>query len=94
MFGFDPNMLSGIVKQTEKMTEFERHGGLVFDEMKLEENFLLKAAQAKLTALLTWVLSLLTMKEQLHATTVWRYFSSHSQERGTRFLVYSRPDET
>lgn len=38
-FGFNKCVLSGISKKTANMGDFERHGGLIIDEMKLAENF-------------------------------------------------------
>ncbi|XP_077531337.1 uncharacterized protein LOC144143461 [Haemaphysalis longicornis] len=47
-FGFNGTVLSGIAKKTQKMTEFGRHGGIILDEMKLDENFAVAAGTGKI----------------------------------------------
>ncbi|KAG0428705.1 hypothetical protein HPB47_024323 [Ixodes persulcatus] len=38
MFGFNVSVFSALEKKTRDMDEFSRHGGLVYDEIKLSEN--------------------------------------------------------
>ncbi|KAH9365522.1 hypothetical protein HPB48_010478 [Haemaphysalis longicornis] len=47
-FGFNGTVLSGIAKKTQKITEFGRHGGIILDEMKLDENFAVAAGRGKI----------------------------------------------
>ncbi|XP_077497729.1 uncharacterized protein LOC144108345 [Amblyomma americanum] len=46
-FGFNAAVLSGISRKTQEMTEFECHGGLIVDEMKLAENFAVASGSGK-----------------------------------------------
>ncbi|KAH9374761.1 hypothetical protein HPB48_011346 [Haemaphysalis longicornis] len=43
-FGFNSKVLSALQEKTKEMDEFSRHGGLVFDELKLSENINVKAS--------------------------------------------------
>lgn len=46
-FGFNAAVLSGIAKKTQNMSELERHGGIIIDEMKLAENFAVAGGTGK-----------------------------------------------
>ncbi|XP_077513304.1 uncharacterized protein LOC144124486 [Amblyomma americanum] len=37
-FGFNENVLAAVLEKTKTMDEYERHGGILIDEMKLSEN--------------------------------------------------------
>ncbi|KAH7979516.1 hypothetical protein HPB49_009713 [Dermacentor silvarum] len=47
-FGFNAAVLSGIAKKTQNMSELERHGGIIIDEMKLAENFAVAGGTGKI----------------------------------------------